>query len=1030
MMIMIGIFDYIWRNSRREQIKILCIVAVSFPFYYFSLDLPKYIISNALQGRAFEDGRETARLFHITLDLPKALGGPRMVFEGVWLDRLSYLLSLSGLFLLLVLINGLFKFVVNMRKGALGERLLQRLRFELFSALLHSRPDALHRIKPSEAATIIKDEVEPIGGFVGDAFVQPVFLGGQALTALVFILIQNLALGLIAAGMVLVQGAIIPHLRREQIRLGKQRQIASRALAGKIGEVVEAIDEVANHGTSAVEKNQVARRLELLFHIRYRLYGRKFAVKALNNLLAQVTPFLFYAVGGYFALSGRLDLGQLVAVIAAYRDLPPPVKDLIDWDQQRLDVAAKFQQVAELFPLKGEAPSPSPAGADGDLALPATGLIVAQGLTVVNPMGDHVLDRVSLSLPLQRQIALSGEADAGAGILAQVLGGRLGTSDGSLTLAGIPISALSPEARGRAIAYLGPEPVVLDGSLRDNILYGLRRVGSGAQDLADWSIDHRRADAADEAELALRLVEILRIVGLADAVFRFGLSRKVDPGSSAAVVHRIAEIRASVRTRLVARGAVIEPYDPARYTRNATIGENILFGVPVEPALVGSRLASHAMTRRVLDELALTETLTGIGRRIAATMLEIFRDLAPGHVLFEQFSFIAAEDFQEYREVLGRIEAGAGSEADRTRLIGLAFLYVEPRHRLGLLEKAVEARILAARSAFRERASSDPANSIAFYDPERYCPAASLRDNLLFGLVAHDAADEVLRDTLTELGLDGDVYRWGLDQPAGYAGRLLFPAMKAQIALARCLIKRPQLLILNHAFGAFGQTEARQILDRIRAAMTGRTLIVAGRDMGHEHGYDLHVAFDGPRLAVPREAAGAVSTRSRLAPSGAGPDRAAAIDNDEIRILRAVPIFGDLDTARLKLLAFTSERTVFAAGDVLFRQGDESDAAYVLLSGTVDVMTASDGKDPVRISSLSQNAIIGEMGLVTGDARSATIIATSPVEVLKLRKEVFHALLAEFPAMAQSVMRLMVKRLQDHIAVVSQPDRKGGRQAP
>ena len=83
--------------------------------------------------------------------------------------------------------------------------------------------------------------------------------------------------------------------------------------------------------------------------IRADLFRRKFAVKFLNNLLAQVTPFIFYAVGGYFALRGSLDIGQLVAVIAAYRDLPPPIKDLIDWDQQRQDVTIKYEQVAAQF---------------------------------------------------------------------------------------------------------------------------------------------------------------------------------------------------------------------------------------------------------------------------------------------------------------------------------------------------------------------------------------------------------------------------------------------------------------------------------------------------------------------------------------------------------------------------------------------------------------------------------------------------------------------------------------------------------
>ncbi|HEV7258738.1 MAG TPA: cyclic nucleotide-binding domain-containing protein [Bosea sp. (in: a-proteobacteria)] len=1026
---MVGFFDYIWRNSRREQIRLIGIVVLSLPFYYLSLDVPRYIISDALQGHAFAGGRDTARLFHLHLNFPAVLGGPRTIFDGIWLDRLSYLFALSGVFLLLVLINGGFKYVINMRKGALGERLLQRLRLDLFSAVLRFKPEALQRIKPSEAATIIKDEVEPIGGFVGDAFVQPVFLAGQALTALAFILAQNLALGLIAAGMILIQGAVIPRLRREQIRLGRQRQIASRAFAGKIGEVVETMAEVNNHGTSAVETSQVARRLETLFGIRYRLYGRKFAVKALNNLLAQITPFLFYAVGGYFALAGRLDLGQLVAVIAAYRDLPSPVKELIDWDQQRLDVEAKFQQVVEHFALNGEATLELAAdGADDAACLSGAGPIVARGLTVVNPAGDHVLDRVSLSLPLQRHIALSGGASEGAGILAQLLGGGLSARDGSLTIAGRPLSLLSPEARGRAIAYLGPEPVILEGSLRDNILYGLRRVVPDETSPAGWSVDPGRANAADEAELDRKLIDVLRVAGLADAVFRFGLAGKLDRATPSDVVLRISEIRTRIRARLAERGldAAIEPYDPERYTRNATIGENILFGVPTDPALVGASLASHGPTRRVLADLGLTEPLLAIGRRIAATMLEIFRDLAPGHVLFEQYSFIAAENFQEYRDLLGRVEAGMASEADRAQLIGLALLYVEPRHRLGLLDLTLEQRILAARSAFHDRVPADTPHSIAFYDPLEYCAAAPVRDNVLFGSVAHDAAvaDEIIRDTLAELGLDADIHRCGLEQPAGYAGRLLFPAMKVQIALARCLIKQPQLLILNNAFGAFGQADTRQTLDRVRAAMSGRTLIVAGRDLASDPGFDLHVAFDGARLSAVQSGAGAELAAEWPAPPEAEAEPPAPVDTEEIRVLRSVPIFGDLDTARLKLLAFTGERVAFAAGDVLFRQGDESDAAYVLLAGTADVIIEAGDGGQVRVSSLAQNAILGEMGLVTDDPRSATVVATSAIDALKLRKDVFLALLAEFPKMALSVTRLMVRRLRDNVATTGQPDRR------
>lgn len=1018
---MIGIFEYIWRRSRREQLVILLVVCLSFPFYYLSLELPKYIITDALQGRAFPDGRDTARLFRIALRLPEALGGPRLLFPGIELGRLAYLFALSGLFLVLVLVNGLFKFAINMRKGALGERLLQRLRFDLFAALLGSGPEALRRIKPSEAATVIKDEVEPIGGFVGDAFVLPVFLGGQALTALAFILVQNRALGLIALGMIAIQAIFIPRLRREQIRLGRQRQIVSRAFAGKIGEIVESIGEIANHGTSAVEKSQVAERLEQLFGIRYRLYQRKFAIKTLNNLLAQLTPFLFYAVGGYFALTGRLEIGQLVAVIAAYRDLPTPVKELIDWDQQRLDVEAKFQQVAEHFELSGDPPDAG-AGAQGEVtvSLSDAAAIVAQGLSVVDAAGDRVLDRVTLSLPLQKHIALSGGPSEGAGVLARLLGGRLAASEGTLTIGGLPLASLSPAARGSLIAYAGPEPVILDGSLRDNILYSLRRADD-ADSPSGWSIDHGQAQVADDAALDRRLIEVLHIVGLAEAVFRFGLASRAtgQAGPPPALAQRISELRARIRAGLAARGgeAAIEPYDPARYARNATIAENILFGVPGDPALVGARLASHGPTRRILADLGLAETLVGLGRRMAATMLEIFRDLEPGHALFERFSFVAAEEFEDYREALGRLDDGVASESDRTRLIGLAFLYVEPRHRLGLLDPALQARLVEARAAFRRWAEGASGQAVAFYDPQRYCAAAPLRDNLLFGLVAHDAADAAIRDTLAAFGLDGEVYRLGLEQPTGYAGRLLFPAVKAQLALARCLIKQPSMLILDNALGAFGRAEAQHILERIRAAMTGRTLIVAGSEIGPDQGYDLHLAFDGARLATVQGAAGPAPL-----PAGAP----ATSDHEELRALRAVPIFADLDTAHLKLIAFTSERIAFAAGDVLFRQGDEPGAAYVILSGEADVLSEPAAGGPaLRMSGVGRNTIVGEMGIVTGDPRSATIVATAPIEALKLRKEIFLALLTEVPAVALSVTRLMARRLQGNLETIRQ---RGGNQ--
>ncbi len=190
------LFRFIWRNSRREQLVILGAILLSQPFYFASFDIPKRIINEAIEGRAFKNPETTVSFMTLSLPLPESLGGTIRLFDGFQVTQLGLLWGLSGLFLALVIINGAFKFYVNIAKGILGERLLRRLRFGLVDLYLRFRPEDIRSVKSSEAASIIKDEVESIGAFAGDAFVLPAFLIMQALTALLFILVQSVWLGL------------------------------------------------------------------------------------------------------------------------------------------------------------------------------------------------------------------------------------------------------------------------------------------------------------------------------------------------------------------------------------------------------------------------------------------------------------------------------------------------------------------------------------------------------------------------------------------------------------------------------------------------------------------------------------------------------------------------------------------------------------------------------------------------------------------------------------------------------------------
>src|SRR4029077_10267758 len=155
--------------------------------YYLSLDLPKTIINQAIQGVGFPDADAVKH------------------FLGMDLERLPYLFALSVLFLALIVVNGGLKFQINTMKGWLGERMLRRLRYALFDRILRFPLARFRRVKSAELATMIKDEVEPLGGFVGESLITPLFLAGEALTALFFIMFQHAYLGLVALGVVAAQ---------------------------------------------------------------------------------------------------------------------------------------------------------------------------------------------------------------------------------------------------------------------------------------------------------------------------------------------------------------------------------------------------------------------------------------------------------------------------------------------------------------------------------------------------------------------------------------------------------------------------------------------------------------------------------------------------------------------------------------------------------------------------------------------------------------------------------------------------------
>ncbi len=132
--------------------------------------------------------------------------------------------------------------------------------------------------------------------------------------------------------------------------------------------------------------------------------------------------------------------------------------------------------------------------------------------------------------------------------------------------------------------------------------------------------------------------------------------------------------------------------------------------------------------------------------------------------------------------------------------------------------------------------------------------------------------------------------------------------------------------------------------------------------------------------------------------------------NKESDLLRNVPMFAKLDPSKLKLLAFTSQCLSFDDGEVLFREGDRADAAYVIMSGEVEIVADTGGTQFIA-GTLGKNQLFGELAVLTKEPRSATLRAKGELLALRIGEDIFLKLLAENPEVALDVMRQLSEKL-------------------
>lgn len=133
--------------------------------------------------------------------------------------------------------------------------------------------------------------------------------------------------------------------------------------------------------------------------------------------------------------------------------------------------------------------------------------------------------------------------------------------------------------------------------------------------------------------------------------------------------------------------------------------------------------------------------------------------------------------------------------------------------------------------------------------------------------------------------------------------------------------------------------------------------------------------------------------------------------NEEVELLRNIPLFSKIDPSKLKLLAFASERVIFGAGQELFHQGDSGDTAYIIIDGNADVLIDSPGGE-LAVAKIGKNELVGEIAILCDVPRTATLRADDQVTTLAISKDLFFQMVREYPDMGIQIMRELAQRLE------------------
>lgn len=142
---------------------------------------------------------------------------------------------------------------------------------------------------------------------------------------------------------------------------------------------------------------------------------------------------------------------------------------------------------------------------------------------------------------------------------------------------------------------------------------------------------------------------------------------------------------------------------------------------------------------------------------------------------------------------------------------------------------------------------------------------------------------------------------------------------------------------------------------------------------------------------------------------------------EKIELLGRLPLLENCTKKELGEIASIMVEAERPEGTYLTREGQAGGLMFVIVEGTADVVSGdrADGGQPRVIGHLKAGDVVGELSLIDGQARSASVVATSPVHVLEMARDDFQKLVHRSPKFVKALLRSLSIRVRDVEALTS-----------